>query len=73
MFLKSFGDIDWMDQVLRDKISNFDHFWGIFCHFDPTGLKNKTFQGSRVLNVCVYQPCLTFLRVSEKFNGWIKN
>ena len=38
----------------------------------PRGSKIRFYPGSRVLNICVYQYCLTFGRVPEKLNGWIK-
>ena len=38
----------------------------------PRGSKIRFFPGSRVINICVYKLFLTFWRVSEKFNGWIK-
>ena len=62
-----------MDQKLWGKNCNFGHFGGIFYPFDPWVLKIRFFPGSRALSKCVYQLCLTFLRVSEKFNGWIKS
>ena len=62
-----------MDQKLWAKNCNFGHFGGIFYPFDPRGSKIRFFPGSRVINICVYQLCLTFWRVSEKFNGWIKS
>ena len=39
----------------------------------PWGSKIRFFLGSRVLDICVNQYCLTFGRVSEKLNGWIKS
>ena len=62
-----------MDQKLWGKICNFGHFGGIFTPLTHRGSKIRFFPGSRVINICVYQLCLTFWRVSEKFNGWIKS
>ena len=62
-----------MDQKLWGKNCNLGHFGGISDPFDPRGSKINFSPGSRVLNICVYQCCLTFWRVSEKLNGWIKS
>ena len=65
--------LKWIDQKLWGRNWNFGHFGGILDPFDPPGLKNQIFSGSRVINICVFQLCLTFWEVSEKFNEYIES
>ena len=62
-----------MDQKLWGKKCNFGNFGAIFDPFDPRGSKNRIFLVPKVVDLCVYQCCLTFWKVPEKSNGWVKS
>lgn len=60
-------------KVMGQKL-NFWSFWGVFLTpLTPRCSKIRFFPVSRVINIGVYQLCLTFWEVSEKFNGQIKS
>ena len=49
MYLESFREIKWMEQMSWVKKWNFGHFWGILTPLTPWGFQTRIFLGSRIL------------------------